>query len=128
VTTNQAFIIGTDPAVSFGFLTAQSGPFSNASLSGTYAGGTLPPVDPSVSNVVSIAIAGSNAFDVTADISSANGLSQSQISAAIGLVAMNGRVPITVNGNEVDILYLISTGEFVALSTDPTARVDIFQH
>jgi hypothetical protein len=127
VSNNQGFIIGTDPAVSFGFMTAQSGPFTDASLSGTYAGGSLAPVDPSVSNVVSIAIAGSGNFNVTADISGANGLSQSQASAGIGTVPMNGRVAITLNGNTLDILYLITTGQFVALSTDASARVDIFQ-
>jgi hypothetical protein len=127
VSNNQGFIIGVDPAVSFGFMTAQSGPFTDASLSGTYAGGSLAPVDPSVSNAVSIAIAGLGNFNVTADISGANGLSQTQASAAIGTVPMNGRVAITLNGNTVDILYLITTGQFVALSTDPTARVDLFQ-
>ena len=127
VSNNQGFIIGTDAAVSFGFMTAQAGPFTDASLSGTYAGGSLAPVDPNVSNVVSIAIAGSGSFNVTADISGANGLSQNQANAAIGTVAMNGRVPITLNGNTTDILYLITSGQFVALSTDATARVDVFQ-
>ncbi len=132
VSNNQGFIIGVDPAVSFGFMTAQSGPFTDSSLSGTYAGGSLAPVDPNVSNVVSIAIAGSSSFNVTADISGANGLSQSQATAAIGTVPMNGRVVITLNGNPVDIVYLITsgqstTGQFVALSTDSTARVDIFR-
>jgi Putative Ig domain len=132
VSNNQGFIIGTDPVVSFGFMTAQSGPFTDSSLSGTYAGGSLAPVDPNVSNVVSIAIAGSSSFNVTADISGANGLSQSQATAAIGTVPMNGRVVITLNGNPVDIVYLITsgqstTGQFVALSTDSTARVDIFR-
>ena len=60
VSNNEAFIVGTDAAVSFGFMTAQSGPFTDASLSGTYAGGSLAPVDANVSNVVSIAIAGSS--------------------------------------------------------------------
>jgi Putative Ig domain len=127
VADNQGFIIGTDTAVSFGFMTAQAGPFTDTSLSGTYAGGSLAPVDPNVDNVVSIAIAGSGSFNVTADISGANGLSQSQVAAGIGTVAMNGRVPIILNGNTVDILYLVKSGQFVALSTDPTARVDIFQ-
>jgi Putative Ig domain len=126
VTANEGFIIGTDSAVSFGFMSAQSGPFTDASLSGTYAGGSLAPVDQSISNVVSIAIAGSANFSVTADVSGANGLSQNQASAGIGSVATNGRVAITLNTTTVDLLYLITSGQFVALSTDPTARVDIF--
>jgi hypothetical protein len=131
VTTNQAFIIGTDTAVSFGFMTPQlppqgQGGFS-ASLSGTYAGGSLPPVDTSVWNVVSIAIAGSNAITVTADNSNQNGLSQSQI-AGTTAVAANGRGTVTVNGNpSYQILYMITPAQFFALLGDTTARVDNYQ-
>jgi hypothetical protein len=127
---SQAFIIGTDPAVSFGFLAPQSGaPFTDASLSGLYAGGSLAPVDPSVSNVVSIALAGSGTLNVNADISSANGLSLGQDSLTTS-VASTGRVVVQEKGNQTEILYLVSPAEFFALSadpTDPTARVDIFQ-
>jgi hypothetical protein len=137
VNNNQAFIIGTDPAVSFGFMTPQSGsPFSSASLSGTYAGGSLAPVDNSVSNVVSIAVAGSSNLIVTADISSESGLSQIQI-ASVAQVAANGRAQVTVNNNVSAILYMVSPpptpplqgppSQFFQLSADPTARVDIFQ-
>ena len=126
----QAFIIGTDPAVSFGLMAPQSGaPFTDASLSGVYAGGSLAPVDPSVSNVVSIALAGSGTLNVNADISSANELSQSQDSLTTS-VASTGRVVVQEKGNQTEILYLVSPAGFFALSadpTDPTARVDIFQ-
>jgi hypothetical protein len=137
VNNNQAFIIGTDPAVSFGFMTPQSGsPFSSASLSGTYAGGSLAPTDNSVSNVVSIAVAGSSNLIVTADVSSESGLSQIQI-ASVAQVAANGRAQVTVNNNVSAILYMVSPpptppmqgppSQFFQLSADPTARVDIFQ-
>lgn len=132
VTTNQAFIIGTDTAVSFGFMTPQVPPqlgFSATSLSGTYAGGSLAPVDSSVWNVVSIAVAGSNALTVTADVSNQNGLTQSQ-TAGTTAVASNGRATVTVNTNpEYQILYMVSPAQFFVLggSEDPTARVDIFQ-
>jgi hypothetical protein len=127
VSDNQAFMIGTDSAVSFGFMTPQSGePFSDASLSGTYAGGSLAPVDPSVSNVVSIAVAGSGSVTVTSDISNANGLSQNQASEGVASVAANGRVAVTENGSTVEILYLASPAQYFALVTDATARVDLF--
>jgi hypothetical protein len=132
VTTNQAFIIGTDSAVSFGFMTPQvppQGGFVPASLSGTYAGGSLPPVDISVWNVVSIAIAGSGSLTVTADVSNQNGLSQSQ-TAGTTSVASSGRVAVAVNGNpEAQILYMISPSQYYALagSGDTTARVDNYQ-
>ena len=128
MTTNQAFILGTDTAVSFGFMTPQSGPFTVASLSGTYAGGSLAPVDPSVSNVVSIAIAGTNTLNVTADVSNASGLSQSQIVGSTTVPDIHGRVVVTQNGNtEAGILYLISPSQYFSLAgAGATARVDMF--
>lgn len=128
----QAFIIGTDTAVSFGFIAPQPQPgsFTPSSLSGTYAGGSLAPVDPTVSNVVSIAVAGSSNLTVTADISNANGLSQNQATGGVASVAANGRVVVTENGNtEAEILYMVSPAQFFAMSGkgDATARVDIFQ-
>lgn len=139
VSNNQAFIIGTDPAVSFGFMTPQTIPqsgFSSSSLSGTYAGGSLAPVDPVVSNVVSIAIAVPGSVTVTADVSNESGLSQIQI-ASVAQVAANGRAQVTVNNNVSAILYMVSPpptpptqgppSQFFQLSADQTARVDIFQ-
>lgn len=125
ISPNQAFIIGTDSVVSFGFMTPQQSGFS---LSGTYAGGSLPPADPVlVSNVVSIAIAGSNNLNVTADISNKSGLTQNQISEGTTSVDSQGRVVVTETGNTTEILYLVSGAEFFALTTDASARVDIFQ-
>jgi hypothetical protein len=128
----QAFIIGTDSAVSFGFMAPQSPPqsgFSPASLSGTYAGGSLAPVDINVWNVVSIAIAGSGNLAVTADVSNQSGLSQIQVAGTTS-VATNGRVAVTETGNpEAEILYMVSPSQFFSLagSGDTTARVDVFQ-
>jgi hypothetical protein len=128
VNPNQAFIIGTDPAVSFGFVTPQSQPgsFTGASLSGTYAGGSLAPVDSSVSNVVSIAIAGSGNLNVTADISGPNGLKSDSQTSLTTSVALSGRVDVKENGNPAEILYLVSPAQFFSLDVDATARVDIF--
>jgi len=131
VTPNEAFIIGTDTSVSFGFMTAQQ---TGATLSGTYAGGSLPPVDPSVSNVVSIGVAGTNTLNLMQDISSSNGLSFAQSSDATAPTVNNpARVEVTQTGNQTEILYLVSSTEFFALDApspadgDTTARVDIFQ-
>jgi hypothetical protein len=124
VTANEGFIIGTDSAVSFGFMAPQS----TASLSGTFAGGSLAPVAPAVSNVVSVAIAGSDSLNVTADVSNENGLSQGQTVGATSVSVGNpSRVEVSVNNSVVDILYMVSPTEFFQLSADPTARVDIFQ-
>lgn len=131
VTPNQAFIIGTDAAVSFGFMTPQQSGFA---LAGTYAGGSLPPVDTGVSNVVSIGIAGTSTLDLTQDISSDNGLSVFQTSDATAPSVGNpARVVVSQSGNQTQIIYLVSSTEFFALDApspgngDTTARVDIFQ-
>jgi len=132
VSDNEAFVIGTDAAVSFGFMAqqAQPGTYTSVSLSGTYAGGSLPPVEPNVSNVVSIAIAGSNTLSLTQNISSPNGLiGQNQIAATTAMQS-SGRATVTENGNnQAQILYMISPAQFFALSGqgDSTARVDSFQ-
>ena len=123
VTVNEGFIVGTDTAVSFGFMAPQA----SFALSGTYAGGSLAPVDPAISNVVSIALAGSGDLSVTADVSNGNGLSQSQVVEATTPPDAHGRVVVTENTNTTEILYLVSTTEFFALTADKTARVDIFQ-
>lgn len=127
VTTNTAFIIGTDSAVSFGFMTPQSGsPFMSTSLSGTYAGGSLAPVDPSVSNVVSIAVAGLNTLTVTQDVSNANGLNLNQATGTTAMTnAATGRFTATL-GTTSEILYLVSPSQYFALATDATARLDSF--
>jgi hypothetical protein len=126
VNNNEAFIIGTDTSVSFGFMTQQL----SFSLSGTYAGGSLAPVDTAVSNVVSIAIAGPNSLDLTEDISNNSGLSHINPSEAATSPDSHGRVLVTLNGNDANILYVVSSAEFFALSADPadtSARVDIFR-
>jgi hypothetical protein len=128
VSGNEAFIIGTDTAVSFGFMAPQQ---LGSSLAGIYAGGSLAPVDPAVSNAVSVSIAGSNTLIVTSDISSSNGLSVlNQVSEATTPPDTHGRVLVTLLGSDVDILYLVSPSEFFQLSAVPAdadVRVDIFQ-
>jgi hypothetical protein len=130
---NQAFIIGTDTAVSFGFMTPQAPPqtgFSSTSLSGTYAGGSLAPADPDVWNVVSTAVAGGGNLTVTANISNQNGLIGQNQTTSTTSVASNGRVQVTLGTNtEAQIFYMVSPGQFVAMagSGDTTARVDNYQ-
>jgi hypothetical protein len=124
VSPNQAFIVGTDAAATFGLMDQQS--LSGVSLSGTYAGGSLAPVDPAVSNVVSIGVVGSDIIDFTTDVSNTTGLSQTQFSLTIASDT-NGRVVLTENGSTAAILYLVLPSEFFSLSTDTNARVDVFQ-
>jgi len=128
VASNQAFLIGTDSGVSFGSVQGQSGgPYSAASLSGTYAGASLAPVDASVNNQVGIAVVGSNTLTLTTDISNGNGLFQNQTADVSYTVSANGRVALTEGTTTTEILYLISPAQFVGISTDANARADAYQ-
>ena len=126
---NQGFIIGTDPAVTFGFMTAQVGPgsFSAASLSGVYFGGSVAPIAGAANNQVDIATAdGVSAIDFITDASSTAGLRQDQTSSSSFTVASSGRGVLN-NGGITSILYMVSTGEFVELAPDANAMVEDFQ-
>jgi hypothetical protein len=75
---------------------------------------------------VSIAVAGSSNLTVTQDASNGTGLSRSQAAGTTSLTdASTGRFSATL-GSTTEILYLITTGQYFTLSTDSTARVDIF--
>jgi len=128
ISQNQAFIVGTDPAVTFGIMNAQSGePFSESSLSGTYSGGSFAPVDSAVSNIAGLAAVGSGSITFTTDISNTSGLSQVQETEDIASFASTGRVVLTENSSTAAILYLVATSQFFSLSTDTNARVDAYQ-
>jgi len=128
VASNEAFLIGTDSGVSFGFLQGQSGgPYSAASLSGTYAGASLAPVDASVNNQVGIAVVGPNTLTLTTNISNTSGLFQNQTADVGYTVSANGRVALTEDTTTTEILYLISPAQYVGISTDANARMDAYQ-
>ena len=120
--TNQAFAMGTDANVTSGFMEAQSGvPFSAASLSGTYAGGSLAAVLSGAPTQVDIALAdGLGDLDFTTDISSnSGGLVQNQNTSGNYSLASTGRGTITpTNGGHAETFYMVSTAEFISLITD----------
>lgn len=129
VNANQAFIVGTDAAVSVGFMVPQLTPvFSAASLSGLYAGGTLAPVELSMGGEVDAAIAnGAGTLAVTSDISNGSGQLQNQAATNAYSVTSNGRGLVTLNGSTTEIFYLVSPTEFFALSSSANPFVEHFQ-
>ncbi|MGB7586050.1 MAG: putative Ig domain-containing protein [Terriglobales bacterium] len=133
VSTNQAFVMGTDANVTFGFMVNQSGgPFTSASLSGTYAGGSLAPVLPGTgaSTQVDIAVAdGSSMLDFTTNSSTSAGLGQNLTSSETYSLVQSGRGTITPNsGGQPEIFYMVSPTEFISLfSADPNATIESFQ-
>lgn len=133
VSPNQAFVMGTDANVTFGFMENQSGPFTAASLSGTYAGGSVAPVLPGTgaSTQVDVAVAdGVSAVNFTTDSSTSSGLGQNLNSGgtySLPAPPNNGRGTITVNGSESEIFYMISPTEFISLFTNADATIESFQ-
>jgi YD repeat-containing protein len=130
VSQNKGFIIGTNVGVEFGFFENQAlGPFSNSSLSGTYAGGSVTPVDSNVGDEVHVLVASSGTITGTSDLSKPSGLTQNQAFTFTYSVATNGRTVLTqIGGTDTVILYLVSPTKFVAVGGGTNPNVLIFEH
>ena len=128
VSPSQGFIVGSDPGVIFGFMEAQAPPFTAASFSGSYAGGSVAPTTADATSEVDAATAdGVSAVAFVTDTNGASGLNPEQSSTGTYALANNGRGEITLNGSVAAILYMISPAEFWALPTSATSPVEMFQ-
>jgi len=124
VQANQGFLVGTDTTVTFGFMKAQSG---SLTLSGTYAGGSLPPTFSGPSGEVDAASATSGVLTLTYYASTSGGLLANQ-SVILGYSSpsTNGRGTIPASGNPTDILYVLSPTEYWDLSVSASGMIKIF--
>jgi len=121
---SQAFVVGTDAAVTSGNLESQLGsPFSNSSVFGLYAGGTISPVTAMVTNDVSSLFADGNGnMNGTDDTSGAGGpAGPLNFSYTYG-VDSTGRTLVCASGtcnaqsnNIIGVAYVISPTKFVLL-------------
>jgi Putative Ig domain len=115
---NQGFLVGTDTAVTFGFMKGQSPPLTT--LSGIYAGGSIAPTLSGPSGEVDAASAdGSGTLNLAYFASTSQGLLANQ-SLAVGYSSpsTNGRGTIPQSGNApTDIFYVLSSTEYWDLST-----------
>jgi hypothetical protein len=127
VSQNQGFIIGSDPGVIFGFMESQSPPFTVASFSGSYAGGSVVPITAGISDQVDVASAnGAQTVSFVTAINSASGLNPNQISSGTYTLASDGRGVQTVNGG-TEIFYMVSPTEFWSLLSGADGSVEFFQ-
>jgi large repetitive protein len=123
VQANQGFLVGTDPAVTSGFVKAQSSPLT---LSGTYAGGSLPPTLPGPSGEVDAASAnGSGTLTLTYYASTSAGLINAG-PVAVGYSLTNGQGTIPSAGNPTTIFYVLSPTEYWSLSVNASGMIQIF--
>jgi hypothetical protein len=132
VNSNEAFIVGTDAAVTFGYMKPQAGPFTSASLSGTYAGGTVAPVLLSGINQLDVVTANPSAsppLTFTTDVSSTSGSSLDQSSNATYSLpsTTNGRGTIPQSGTPTQVFYMVSPSEYWTLFMGAIPAVEIFQ-
>jgi len=123
---NKGVMIGQGNGIHFGQFGPQTGaPFSNASISGTYFGGSLPPLDYiNGHNAVTVVSSdGAGALTISGYRSEDDGLEQYSNEYDNYNMASNGRG--TTPGGTV--IYLGSTSFFVVMSTHADAEVDFFQ-
>ncbi len=127
---NKGFIMSLGASATRGFFEGQSaGPFSNASISGSYFLGSIPPAVANP-NVVSgmLSSDGSGSVTVTQEVSSGNGLFTGETGLLEVAVGATGRTTDNLGVNNV--YYIVSPTKFLLLiSNGPSApEVDIIQH
>jgi len=123
VSSNQAFIIVPDSAVSFGFGEPQAaGSFTNGWVSGTYAGSTTTPA--TVNAVIFSGEFAADGASPTGNISGAEDIGAPSganlgmaVSATYSISSSptNGRG--TVSGSIAGVIYVISPSKFVVVSS-----------
>lgn len=132
VTTNEGFFVSTGPDSSFGLIVPQTSmSFSSASMAGSYAGGSLAPLDyiNAVNDVAMGAADGAGTFTESSDSSGAGGLGQSSANISSYTVAANGRGTMQSHASQTPaVVYMISPTRWIVLQPTPDARVDIYQH
>jgi hypothetical protein len=115
---NQGFVVDQNPSATAGMLEAQStGPFSGASLSGSFIFGDGPPV--SKASILQSAVAsadGVSNINGTIDQNAAGVLTGSLGLTDTYTVAANGRVVLNTSKQ---IMYIISPSRAVVVSSDP---------
>src|SRR5271166_3158787 len=123
----QGFVVGTDPAVTSGYLEQQTGSsFTNSSIGGSYAGGTVTPIIPQVTDAATWLLAdASGNLNGTSDTSGPNGPGQQNF-AYTYTVDSTGRTVVQQSGTPIGIAYVISPTKFVLLpTTDPNPALSI---
>jgi len=122
---NQGFVVDGSASVSTGTIDPQAiGPFSNASLSGTYVFGNAPPVTSNPMSSAGVATAdGAGKLSGTLDENNNGTLAGDQAFSTTYTISANGRATL---GSNDDILYVISPTRAVYIpginagTTDPT--------
>jgi hypothetical protein len=130
ISQNKAFLVGTGNSPAFNWLEPQTGgPFSNQSVQGTYAGGSLAPLDyTNGHNEVDVGSAdGLGTFTINIDSSKSDGLSQKLGGIGNYSIAANGRGTLP-EGSALAVIYVISPSKWLVLQPKTDADVEVFEH
>jgi len=132
ISQNKAFLVGTGSNSVFGILEPQTGgPFSNASIAGTYVAGTLVPLDyaNAKNQVFAAAADGSGNMVGNGDESGSEGLKQSLDVNISYNISSNGRGTIQAQGDhQPSIIYVISPTKSVFMSPKTDAELSVLGH
>jgi hypothetical protein len=132
ISQNRGFFVGTGSNSIFGTIEPQTGgPFSNASIAGTYAAGSLAPLDyANASNEVDVGPAnGLGTLTLNGDYSQSDGLGQSLGAVVTYSIASNGRGTAEAQGDQAaSVIYVISPTKFIVMMPKTDARMDVFTH
>jgi hypothetical protein len=129
ISQNKAFFVGRGSSTIFGIMEPQTGgPFSNAFLAGSYAGGSLAPLDyiNGRNEVDVISADGLGTLTVSDDSSKSSGLGQDLGNIASYTIASNGRG--TGGQGQPGVIYMFSLTRWLVLQPKQDADVDVLQH
>jgi hypothetical protein len=132
VSQNKCFGVGRGDSADFDWMEPQTGGlFSDSSMSGSYVGGSLPPLDyANAGNEIEAGSAnGSGTLIVSGDSSGSGGLDHWTGTNVTYNISSNGRGTAEAQGdNTPSIVYMISPTKFVVLMPRTDARIDLFTH
>ena len=136
---NEGFLVGTDTAVTFGFMKAQAGaPFT---FNGAYAGGSIAPTISgaswcgqtglfcSITQEVTVSSANST-LSSNFDAATSGGLAVNQTASGIAFTSpTTGRGTMPNTGTPTSVFYVVSNspGEYWSMSLDANGLIQIFQ-
>jgi hypothetical protein len=129
---NRGCFVGRGGSSILGVIEPQTGgPFSNASIAGTYVAGSLAPLDySSGQNEVDVASAdGLGTMNLAGDSSQFKGIDQWSGTIVNYSIAASGRGTGAAQGDQSQgVIYMISPGKFVVLLPNTDAEVVVFEH
>ncbi len=126
---NSAYVVGTDAEVSEGIMEPQSGgPYSNSSVSGNYAGGSIWPVLSSITNsVTSLFANGAGNMSGSQFVSGSQGPGgPNQLTLTYTGVSSAGRGVVMQGANQYGIVYVVSPSKVVLLPVGNNPALSVF--